>query len=47
MEFRQYQKKIIEEGLSVLKTHRFLYLGYGGTNRENFNKFGISRPFKL
>ena len=27
MEFRQYQKEIIEEGLSVLKTHRFKVKG--------------------
>ena len=26
MEFRQYQKEIIEKGLSILKKHKFLYL---------------------
>ena len=26
MEYRKYQKEIIEKGLTILKTHRFLYL---------------------
>ena len=42
MEFRQYQKKIIEEGLSVLKTHRFLYLAMEVRTGKTLTSLGLA-----
>ena len=42
MEFRQYQKEIIEEGLSVLKTHRFLYLAMEVRTGKTLTSLGLA-----
>ena len=42
MEFRQYQKEIIEKGLSILKKHKFLYLAMEVRTGKTLTSLGLA-----
>lgn len=42
MEYRQYQKEIIEKGLGILKTHRFLYLAMEVRTGKTLTSLGLA-----